>query len=439
MIEKNINFVVNKQWLMRVLIVNTGCMRGGASVAADRLKTALNNDGVKAKMLVREKDNDDISTFELPHSWRLRWNYVWERVSVLSHLKFRSRHLSDIDIANMGADITRLPEFREADVIHLAWINQGMISLKDIAKILKTGKPVVWTMHDAWPCTALCHDPHGCMAFETQCRNCMLLPGGGSDKDLSTVLWRRKEQLYSMGQILFVADSRFLHQMARRSRLLTGFRVETIPNPIDTYLFRPSDKAEARRRFRLPLDKKIILVEAQDADDEDEGMTVLRESLKALVAARPSCKDDCCLAVFGDDCDGIGDDLPLLVFRLGYVNDDHTMADIYNAADVYVFPALQANQPNTIMEAMACGVPAVAFGIGGIPEMIDHQRNGYLAKGTDAADLSRGLMWALFEASQPDLGREAVRKVQANYAQRQVAMKYIEVYNQAMAFKNYHI
>ena len=52
---------------------------------------------------------------------------------------------------------------------------------------------------------------------------------------------------------------------------------------------------------------------------------------------------------------------------------------MYNAADLFVLPSLEDNLPNTIMEAMACGVPCVGFKSGGIPEMIDHRKNGYVA------------------------------------------------------------
>jgi len=124
---------------------------------------------------------------------------------------------------------------------------------------------------------------------------------------------------------------------------------------------------------------------------------------------------------------------------LGYVSDERQIVDIYNSADVFVLPSLDENLPNTIMEAMACGVPSVGFKVGGIPEMIDHLKNGYVAKYKDAADLAAGLHWVLREADHATLSREAVAKVRSSYSQRTVAMHYIEVYNQALAFKNYNI
>ena len=126
-------------------------------MAAKRLLKALNNNGVKAKMLVRDKDTDALTVVGLPKSRWHRWNFLWERLVIFTRLHFSREHLFEIDIANTGTDITRLREFQEADIIHLHWINQGMLSLAGISKILRSGKPVIWTMHDIWPATAICH------------------------------------------------------------------------------------------------------------------------------------------------------------------------------------------------------------------------------------------------------------------------------------------
>ena len=122
---------------------------------------------------------------------------------------------------------------------------------------------------------------------------------------------------------------------------------------------------------------------------------------------------------------------------LGYVNDEQRIVDVYNAADVFVLPSLSENLPNTIMEAMACGVPCVAFKVGGIPEEIDHLKNGYVAAYRDAADLAKGITWVLQEADYESLSQQAIHKVSQCYSQQSVALKYLDVYQQALAFKNY--
>ena len=416
---------------MRVLIVNTSEKTGGAAVAAHRLMEALNNYGVKAKMLVRDKQSDDLSVVGLPKSPLLRWHFLWERLVIFFHLHFSRKHLFEVDIANAGTDITRLPEFKEADIIHLHWINQGMLSLKDIQKILRSGKPVVWTMHDIWPATAICHLTLGCRHFTTQCRECQLLSGRSG---LTTSVWRRKEKMLGDGNVYFVACSQWLASEAKRSALLKGHKITNIPNPIDTHIFRKCDQREARQRLGLPMEKRLLLFVSQRVTNPNKGMDYLVKACE-MIGDIPN-MGIVILGGHGEDVAGL---LPLETYPLGYVSDDRHIVDVYNAVDLFVLPSLSENLPNSIMEAMACGVPSVGFNVGGIPEEIDHKKNGYVAAYRDAEDLARGIRWVLCEADATELSAQCQAKVARNYSQSAVAMRYTEVYNQALAMKHYKL
>lgn len=224
---------------MRVLLINTSEKTGGAAVAANRLLETLNNNGVKAKLLVADKVTDSIVVVQAPHPWLRRWNFLWERWCLFWHLHFNRKNLFEIDMANAGIDITNTPEFKEADVIHLAWVNQGLLSLGVIRKIIASGKPVVWTMHDIWPATGICHVTLGCKAYRSTCQSCKFLPKHHSPFDLSTRIFNRKKKVYSGSGIHFVTCSKWLSDQARQSALLSGLHVDTIPNPIDTHVFIP--------------------------------------------------------------------------------------------------------------------------------------------------------------------------------------------------------
>ena len=419
---------------MRVLIVNTSERTGGAAVAANRLMKSLNNNGVKAKMLVRDKESDALTVVRLPQSPLLRWHFLWERFVVFCRLHFSRKHLFEVDIANSGFDITRLREFQEADIIHLHWINQGMLSLGDIRRILQSGKPVVWTMHDIWPATAICHVTLGCRNFTTLCRECRLLPGHGSKNDLSTSVWQKKQRLLDDGNIYYVACSRWLESEAKKSGLLKGQKITSVPNPIDTHIYKKGDQQAARKRLVLPSNNRLILFASQRVTNEYKGMGYLIEACQSL-------KDISQLGVviLGGHAEEVVSQLPFETYPLGYVNDEQRIVDVYNAVDVFVLPSLSENLPNTIMEAMACGVPCVGFKVGGIPEEIDHRRNGYVAEYRSADDLAKGIRWILTEADYEALSQAAVHKVAQNYSQQSVAMRYLDVYHQAMAFKNYRL
>ena len=424
---------------MRVLIVNTSEKKREAALAANHIMEALNNNGVKAKMLVRDKETEQITVVGLGNSLLQRWRFLWERWVVFCHLHFSKDHLFEIDIANTGCDITTLREFKEADIIHLHWINQGMLSLRDIRRILESGKPLVWTMHDIWPATSICHVTLGCRKFERGCHHCRLLPGGGGDNDLSHKIWLRKKNMLKDHAVSVVACSKWLASEARKSALLAGQPIVSIPNPIDTRIFCPGDRKKARLAVQFPADKRIILFVCQRITNRNKGVNYLIDACNILAERYPEMKDNTMVALLGGHADEMADKLPFDTLPLGYESDARRIVNIYRSADLFVLPSLSENLPNTIMEAMACGVPCVGFKVGGIPEMIDHMRNGYVAKYCDADDLAAGLHWLLSECDYPQVSQEAVKKVSSNYSQHAVAMKYIETYSQALALKHYHI
>jgi len=425
--------------IMRVLIVNTSDCTGGAAIAANRLTEALNNNGVKAKMLVRDKTSDCLTVAPLPHSPFLRWHFLWERFVIWVHLHFSKKNLFAVDIANAGSDITRLPEFLEADVIHLHWVNQGMLSLSGIERILRSGKPVVWTMHDIWPATGICHLTLSCHHFTSRCHNCHYLPNKGSANDLSSKIWERKRKLFELYPISFVACSRWLENEAKHSALLHEQRLTNIPNPIDTRVFCPGSKQEARRQENLPEDKRLILFVCQRANNPYKGMDYLTDACRQLVESFPEMRQNTGVMILGSHAEEVAAQLPFESYALGYVTDEQRIVRIYQATDLFILPSLSENLPNTIMEAMACGVPCVGFRVGGIPEEIDHQKNGYVAEYRNAADLAKGIHWVLDEADAKTLSQQCVNKVARCYSQSGVALRYIEVYQHALAQKHFNL
>ena len=413
---------------MRVLIINTSERTGGAAIAASRLMEALKNSGIKAKMLVRDKQTDQVTVVALKKSWRQICQFVWERNVIRIANRFKKHNLFAVDIANTGTDITSLPEFRQADVIHLHWVNQGLLSLKDLRKIFLSGKPVVWTMHDMWPVTGICHHAGDCTHYQAQCHDCPLLYRGHRH-DLSYKTFVKKQQLYKDANITFVACSRWLEELAKKSALTLGHTVTNLPNPINTNLFHPTDKVAARRKLNLPEDKRLLLFSSMKITDKKKGIDYLVEACRLLHEKQPGFCEKLAVVVVGKESQQYADLFPFPVYCLSYIGKEKEMTAVYNAVDLFVTPSLQENLPNTIMEAMSCGVPCVGFCIGGIPEMIDHLHNGYVARYRSAEDLANGICWSLTEGDYQSLSTEARRKVLSTYTEHVVAMKYIGIYN----------
>lgn len=413
---------------MRVLIINTSERIGGAAIAANRLMEALKNNGIKTKMLVRDKQTDQISVVELKKSWWKVWQFIWERVVIWQANHFKKHNLFAVDIANTGTNITALPEFTQADVIHLHWINQGMLSLTDIRRIIQSGKPIVWTMHDMWPFTGICHYAGDCDKYATQCHNCPQLYKG-SKKDIAYRTFQKKKKLFEGAQITFVACSRWLESLAKKSDLIKGQTITNIPNAINTNLFKPRDKKQAREKCHLPQDKKLLLFGSVKITDKRKGIDYLVSACKQIASSYPDFSKELGVVVFGNQAEQYASLFPFPIYPMNYVSNEKELVDIYNAVDLYVTPSLQDNLPNTIVEAMACGIPCIGFNVGGIPQMIDHLHNGYVAEHQSSKDLANGIHWALTEGEYESLSEEACRKAVSSYSESTIAKKYVEIYN----------
>ena len=413
---------------MRVLIINTSERIGGAAIAANRLMEALKNNGIKTKMLVRDKQTDQISVVELKKSWWKVWQFIWERVVIWQANHFKKHNLFAVDIANTGTNITALPEFTQADVIHLHWINQGMLSLTDIRRIIQSGKPIVWTMHDMWPFTGICHYAGDCDKYATQCHNCPQLYKG-SRKDIAYRTFQKKKKLFEGAQITFVACSRWLESLAKKSDLIKGQTITNIPNAINTNLFKPRDKKQAREKCHLPQDKKLLLFGSVKITDKRKGIDYLVSACKQIASSYPDFSKELGVVVFGNQAEQYASLFPFPIYPMNYVSNEKELVDIYNAVDLYVTPSLQDNLPNTIVEAMACGIPCIGFNVGGIPQMIDHLHNRYVAEYQSSKDLANGIHWALTEGEYESLSEEACRKAVSSYSESTIAKKYVEIYN----------
>ncbi len=399
---------------MKVLIVNTSEEGGGAAVAATRLREALTNNGVKAFMLVRD------------HGLASRWHFLWERVVIwLSNLLSR-RHLFQVSIANAGTDITKTQEFQNADIVHLHWVNQGFLSLKDIQKILRSGKPVVWTMHDMWPMTAICHHAYECERYQEACGQCHFLRRPGAD-DLSASVFRKKQKvLADADRLVFVAVSHWLAGRAQKSALVGSFPIKVIPNVLPLQQFTIVNRLDAQTALDAEA-PHVIAFGAARIDDPIKGFSYLVEALRILTGeGGPYRADDFRLLLFGQVRDGaVLDTIPVPYVHLGFVDDAYRLSQIYSAAHVTVSSSLYETFGQTLIEAMACGSVPVSFDGAGQTDIIQHQQNGYLARRLSAQSLAEGISWALqCGLSAQELRRSVIRR----YSEQVVARQYINLY-----------
>ena len=413
---------------MKVVLLNTSERTGGAAIAANRLMKALIDSGIDAKTLVLNKQTDDENIISIRSSFFKRqialWNFLWERWIIFVNNRFSRKNLFKVSIANTGFDISKHPLVKEADIIHLHWINQGFLSLKSIKKLIQLGKPIVWTMHDMWTCTGICHYSWQCKNYFGQCGNCLFL-NSNRKNDLSHKLLRKKLFL-AKTNIQLVAVSTWLKDSAEKSMLTQSLPISVIPNAINNSVFTPSNKQLARKKFSFPKEKKIILMGAAKLNDPIKGFDYLRQALSLLKEKR----NDFLLVLFGriKDCDSFLSDLDVEFVFMDLIENVSVIVQLYAAADVTVVPSNYETFGQTLIESMACGCPVVSFDNSGQTDIIDHKINGYLAKYQDPEDLAKGILWCL--ENYHLLTAEARKKVENNYSEEIVAKQYINLYQQ---------
>ncbi len=396
---------------LHIVLLSYHDSNGGAGIAAGRLKVALEKEGHRVDYLVREKasTSDSVKFGNGLISWL---KFIAERLFFLRFEKDKSiRFLFNPGV--FGSDISKHPLIQQADIVHLHWVNFGFLSVSDIAQLTRLNKPVFWTLHDMWAFTGGCHHSGTCEHFQQSCGDCKFLKNP-NPSDLSHRMWEAKKTGFAEKNLHIITCSDWLGNRAKQSSILGGHSIKTIPNAIDTEFFSPT-----ATNLGLDPNKNYVLFVAMRVNAPAKGFHLLKEALHFLDPTKTE------LLIVGGE---MTEELPLKAHIFGQVSDPAKMRDIYAAADVFVTPSLEENLPNTIMEAMASGTACVGFEIGGIPEMIEHEKTGYVAQAFDPKDLAKGIQWSLNNKKAGLKSRERALQL---YDQNIVAQQHLAYYAQA--------
>ncbi len=382
---------------VKVVQVSNSFGVGGAGIAAMRLHRAMLKRGIQSTFVcsgtysgASPRANNLFFTSMNGKLFRAKELFFGELERLFSQRKCVNRKLAWSD-ARFGVDIAKLPALADADIIYLHWLNLGFLSLDSIENILRLGKPVFWVMHDMWAFTGGCHYSFDCQKYETGCSRCPLLKKSGPRDDSFKNFCKKQKALGKYRNLQIITPSRWLGECVKSSAIFPEIAPRVIHNPLDRNLFKVLDRGVARQLFNFPENRKLILFGADAGTDNPyKGWEFLKAALGKLD------RDDVELVIFGSEYDQrVADQLKFKVHFMGRITDEQTLVMLYNAVDLFVTPSLADNWPSTIIEANCCGIPVVAFEVGGIANMIRMRQNGYLAKLRDADDLAAGIAFAL--------------------------------------------
>lgn len=411
----------------KVVLVNHSDTLGGAAIVTFRLMQALRNQGVDARMVVYTKTSDE-KNVEMVYTRFIRgMAFCLERLKILPAVGFDYSNLFKVSTGAFGLNVHLHPWVKEADIVCLNWINQGLMSLKGIRKLHDMGKKIVWTLHDMWSMTGICHHAYGCNNYLDQCGNCQFLAGGGSDNDLSHRYWKKKRELVSKVPIHYVTVSHWLEECARHSSLLHDQKICTIHNPFPIEQFYPRPVRELYSMLS-PDKPNLILFGAARLDDPIKGLDYTIDALNYIFDNHPEIAIKSAVYFYGHLKDRSALDRLRFSHRwMGLVSDFKIIRYLCASAKVIISTSLYETLGGTLVEGQAGGAIPVTFGGDGRNDVVEHKKNGYIARYKDARDVAEGIMWAL----NANISREELHNsVAERFASPIIARKYINLFSE---------
>jgi len=412
---------------LRVVHVSSSDIGGGAAMSAYRLHRGLLNIGMDSQMVVSSKASDDFTVHGISGNTAKLWSRVANHIDQVPRKFLKTANQSLISPAWVRENTAQRILALQPDIVNLHWTQNAFLRPESLR--LLGHLPVVWTLHDMWAFSGGEHyvgdDLRYVSGYTKQNR-----PLGESGFDLNRWLWERKRKSWKhLSNITVVTPSRWLGACARQSALFNQYRVETIPYGLDLTRFKPTDKRLAREILNLPQDTLLLMFGAMSAtSDTRKGFQFLAPALTSL--ARSYSSDDVAVVIFGSSAPKNPVNMAFPAHYLGHLHDAISTSLAYAAADVFIAPSMEDNLPNTVLESLACGTPVVAFDIGGMPDMILHEKNGYLAKAFDVDSLASGIAWVLEDTERrTNLATFARKRSEEGFALEHQAHNYKALYH----------
>ena len=361
--------------MIRILHLSYTDRNNGAGIAAKRIHDCI-----------RDYNDPNINSFLRVNTIGVNNNnnIIYTNKLIPRFLNLFKKYLERIIIKFFNYDdnafhsISVLPSLKhneinnlDIDLVHLHWVQHETISIEEIGKIKF---PIIWTLHDCWPFSAT-------EGYQDEIFDKRYIYGYKIRKKfriseyVDKFCFLRKKLSWSKN-INLIAPSEWISQCARNSILMKDNKIVIIPNPINTEQFRPINKNYARKLLKIKTDKKVILFGSIDGGrDPRKGADLLIDVLKYI-----SNKGNIQIVIFGkkNKNQNIFENTNFEIINLGKINSNDKMATVYSAADIFLIPSRIESFGQTAAEAQSCGTPVIGFDIGGLRDIVTHNKNGFL-------------------------------------------------------------
>ena len=410
---------------MKIIHISHSDGRSGAGIAAKRIHEALesNKKNYKSLLLVNRNFNSDLKKIKkrnLIEKLFVICKLYLERFLInLLNYKDQNFHSLSIFPSNINSEINKI----DHDIVNLHWVQHEMISIEEIGKIKK---PIVWTLHDAWPFSSTNHYP---LSFS---KELLSLNNFKNQNNISLNeridKWCLERKLKSWKQSMkIVCPSNWIAKCARDSEIMKNWDINVIPNPLNTDIFFPINKKKARKFLQIPNNKKLIVFGALDGTkDLRKGADLLFKTLNILQGINNDFK----LITFGkSDTRVRKNNLSIECFDMGFISKDKDLAIIYSAADILIMPSRMESFGQVASESMACGTAVIGFNTSGIKDIIDDNENGFLVRRFDCSEMAAKInIYLRNDSMRKSFESKAREKALKMWSYNAVASKYINLY-----------
>jgi glycosyltransferase involved in cell wall biosynthesis/uncharacterized short protein YbdD (DUF466 family) len=351
----------NNNRSLSIVHINTHDIAGGAAKVARRLAEVQRINGHNSRMVVGTKSSqtEHSSAFPIECDPALQ-SYCQENGQLF--YEYQGSH-----------KLIAHPIVKSADILHLHNLHGGYFNPFSLSSLSHL-KPIVWTLHDMQAITGHCAHSFDCQRWQTVCGLCPYLNiEPAITIDTSAQLLRDKKLIYEHSRLWLVTPSQWLKSKIEKS-ILKNHAVQLIYNCVDTTVFRPYDKTEARRKFGIPAKAIVIGAVAHGGvlTNQWKGGKYTQEALDALKNKLP----DYVFVNIG----GNYETYRSRVINIPHVDNEHELAQAYSTLDVFLNTSIADNCPLVILEALSCGIPIISFTTGGIPELVRNGKDGYVTE-----------------------------------------------------------
>jgi glycosyltransferase involved in cell wall biosynthesis len=410
---------------MKVYHFNYASNQGGAARAAKRIHQALLDLHLESKLFVNKLDMRSANVFGPTKAFDKGNAIIRPKIANSVTKMLQTKNSIMHSPAILPSKWLKFINNSDADIIHLHWINREMLSISDVGKIKK---PIVWTLHDMWPfCGAehLAQDNRWEKGYYHNNR-----PHYEQGLDLNRWTFNRKLRCWKT-PMQIVTPSHWLSSCVSSSYLMKTWPIETIPNCLDTEIWKPINKQTSRNALGLPQGVPILLFGSYGANHSfNKGFDLLIKAIETLQKRSLNFH----LAVFGEASQSDLSRFDFPVHYFGHLHDDISLRVLYSSVDALIIPSRQESFGQVASEAQACGTSVVAFATTGLNDVVEHKKTGYLAEPFNINDLAEGIKWVVKTDRQENLSRQARVRASKFFSNEVVANEYKKLYEKVCGY-----